>query len=326
MRTKLLKIGLVVLTLVFLAVGGMFAYRFYVPNSASFTFLPSSDRVELIPWISLEFSDETFFKNWHEHSFSGKSGYKIELNESGEAFLRASSQGTSSVLLRQVNIPSSERPFLSWEWKVARFPSNKKNQKLGTKSDNDFSIRVYAIFGGGLPFNSEVIQYVWDDHFPEGTFASGAFSGKTKIFVIQSGSAQPASGWVSEKRDLALDYKELFGKPLKGNFAVVGVMSDSDNTGSQTEAYIRRLQIQKPKDITLFSDSGIQTQSQSGNPIAQLFGTVRNGVQNGVQGGIKTGFKWFETLRTRRNAPLFPQTFFNTGKNQLIKSKANHHN
>ena len=256
----------------------------------------SSEQVALVPWLRLEFNEPTFFKDWNEHEFNGKSDYKIELDEGAEPFLHASSQATSSVLLRQVHVQSSERPFLTWEWKAKQFPSNKKSQKLGAKSDNDFSARVYAIFGGGLPFNSEVIQYVWDDHFPEGTFVSGPFSGKTKIFVIQNGKT---SDWVREKRDLAADYRELFGKPLKANLAVIGVMSDSDNTHTQSEAYFRRFEIQKPEHLELLEGSVPVSGKQSGNPMAQLFGTVRNGVQNGVQNGIKTSSKWFETLRNQ---------------------------
>ena len=280
-----------------LSFAGIFAYRFYFQSSTFFTSISSSDRVELIPWTRLEFNEATFFKDWNEHEFNGKSNYQVELDENGEAFLHASSQKTSSVLLRQASAPLSERPFLTWEWKVGRFPSNRKNQKLGAKSDNDFSARVYAIFGGGLPFNSEVIQYVWDDHFPEGTFASGAFSGKTKIFVNQNGNPKSTSEWVSEKRDLARDYRELFGRPFKGNLAVVGFMSDSDNTGSQSEALIRRLQIQKPKDLSLLEATGSEAQGQSGNLVTQLFGTVRSGIQNGVQTGVKTSSRWFEVMR-----------------------------
>ncbi len=299
MRTQLLRIGLIVFCFVFLSAAGIFVYRFYFQNPVSFTSVSSSDQVALISWIRLEFNDSTFFKDWNEHVFHGKSDYQIEFDEHGEAFLHASSETASSVLLRQVSAPSSERPFLTWEWKVTRFPSNKKNQKLGAKSNNDFPARVYAIFGGGLPFNSEVIQYVWDEHFPEGTFASGAFSAKTKIFVIQNGKMNPDSGWISEKRDLAMDYRELFGKTLKGNLAVVGVMSDSDNTGTQSEAYIRRLEIQKPKDIALLQTAGFESKKKNINPIFQLFQGVRNGVQGGVQNGIKTSSKWFETLRNQ---------------------------
>ena len=299
MRTQLLRIGLIAFCLVFLSAAGIFVFRRYFQNQTSFTSLSSSEQVAVIPWIHLEFNDSTFFKDWHEHAFHEKSNYQIEFNEHGEAFLHASSETASSVLLRQVNVPSSERPFLTWEWKVMRFPSNKKNQKLGAKSDNDFSARVYAIFGGGLPFNSEVIQYVWDDHFPEGTFASGAFSAKTKIFVVQSRKMNPGSGWISEKRDLAMDYRELFGKPLKGNLAVIGVMSDSDNTGTQSEAYLRRLEIQKPKDIALLQTAGFESKKKNNNPIFQLFQGVRNGVQGGVQNGIKISSKWFETLRNQ---------------------------
>lgn len=295
--TRISSVVLIVFCILFLSAVGFSAHWFYFRSTASYTFVSSSEQVELIPVIRLEFNEATFFKDWNEHSFSGKSDYKIQLDENGEEYLHASSKAASSVLLRQVSVPMSERPFLTWEWKTAQFPLGKKNQRLGAKSDNDFAMRVYAIFGGGLPFNSEVIQYVWDEHFPEGTFAIGAFSGKSRVFVVQSGKAQTTSGWVSEKRDLALDYRELFGKPFKGNLAAIGIMSDSDNTGTQSEAFVRRLEIQKPRDITLLESAGFGKDVQKGNFIVQIFETVRNGIQNGVQNSVRTGFRWFETLR-----------------------------
>jgi hypothetical protein len=275
---------------------GVFVYRQTYIRNQMFEPFPSSDQIALIPWIRLELNEATFHKDWNEHVFHGETQYALERDEHGEIFLKASSKGTSSVLFREVNAKSSDRPFLTWEWKALQFPSNKKNETLAAKSDNDFAARVYVVFGGGLPINSNIIQYVWDDYFPERTFGESPFFAKTKILVVQSGKNESGE-WVRERRDLIMDYKRLFGKFPKANLVAIGLMSDSDNTQTASEAYFRRLEIQKPEDATLLPPLG----KRNGNPVLQFFGTVRNGIQSGFKNGVKTSSTWVQSLKNFRN-------------------------
>lgn len=174
---------------------------------------------------------------WREHAFQHRTTYQV-VNDS----LHASSKGTSSMLFQEVKINLSERPFLVWDWKAVQFPSNKKGEGLTGKSDNDFAGRVYAIFKGRTPV-ADVIQYVWDDHFPEGTASDSPFLKNVRILVVRSGKSDE---WVSEKRDLLEDYRKLFGRNPRWPLSAVGVMSDSDNTKTQSEIYYRNLSIKKP--------------------------------------------------------------------------------
>ncbi|MBI1977981.1 MAG: DUF3047 domain-containing protein [Candidatus Omnitrophica bacterium] len=212
------------------------------PSSPISDALPAD--VILEPFFKIEFNEAQFFQEWKEHVFHGRTSYQIEVGETGEKWLHATSQGTSSLLYKEVEAKSVKRPFLSWEWKVVQFPSNKENKNLAAKRDNDFAARVYVLFKGRTTLMSDVIQYVWDDHFPEGAHATSPFSPKTKFIVIQSGST---SGWVTEKRDLVRDYQMLFGKRPKGEVMAVGIMSDSDNTQTTSQAYFRNFLIEKPQ-------------------------------------------------------------------------------
>ncbi len=203
------------------------------------------DQISLLPLISFEFKEP--LEKWEEHIFNKRTLYKVETDESQGNFLHAVSAGTSSVLFKVVNVKLSERPFLTWEWRAIQFPSNKKNEVLAAKPDNDFAARVYVAFKGRTPFSSDVIQYVWDDHFPEGAYVTSPYSRKVKVFVVQSGETNPQGEWVPEKRDLVKDYEMLYGKTPHGNLYAVGIMSDSDNTGTASEAGYRRLSVAKPK-------------------------------------------------------------------------------
>ncbi|MBI4358462.1 MAG: DUF3047 domain-containing protein [Candidatus Omnitrophica bacterium] len=226
-----------------------------------------SDQVSMLPLLDLKFEKQSLFKDWQEHVFHEKTLYQIETSN-GEDALHALSQGTSSLLFKEVHIKLSDRPFLTWEWNAIRFPKNKQNKILAAKSDNDYAARVYVAFKGGgsflkeqasflkgriplmkerAPFLADVIQYVWDDHFPEGTYQSSPYSRKTKIFVVRSGKINGSQGWVREKRDLVKDYEVLFRKAPRGDVIAVGIMSDSDNTGTEAEAFYKNLTIEKPR-------------------------------------------------------------------------------
>ncbi len=223
-----------------------FAY-FWLSHPKTFVSVHLPEQISFQPLMNLEFKDPSFFSEWREHVFHNKTVYKIETIENNEKVLHALSHAASSAFFKEVNISSSERPFLIWEWKAVRFPSNKQNKVLAAKSDNDYVGRIYVAFRGRTPFLSDVIQYVWDDHFPVGTTGGSPFARNNKVFVVQSGSATPPDGWAVEKRDLVADYQKLFGKAPHGNVMVIGLMSDSDNTGTESEIYFRRLSLQKPK-------------------------------------------------------------------------------
>ena len=234
--------------LVFALLTGLCFYLYFYEwqrHPKSSVSIPLPGQVALYPLVTIQFNDSSFFREWKEHVFNGKTSYRIEMIENSEKVLHATSHGTSSVLFKQVDVSLSKRPFLTWEWKAASFPSKKQDKVLAARSDNDFVARIYIAFRGRIPLSSDVIQYVWDDHFPVGTSASSPFARSNKVLVIRSGQTPPSESWVAEKRDLVADYQKLFGKNPHGNVMAIGLMSDSDNTGTESEAYFRRLSIQK---------------------------------------------------------------------------------
>lgn len=195
------------------------------------------------PLLHFAFRSPADVDEWQERSFLKHTSYQIAKAEGGEPALRAYSQRGSSGLYQKIGVEIAKRPFLSWEWKVVQFPSNKQNKVFASKKDNDFGARVYAIVKKKRSPLFDVIQYVWDDHFPEGTYTTSPFSRNTRILVVQSGPANAPGPWVSEVRDVFEDYKMLFGKTPQGDLAAVGLMSDSDNTKTKSEAYYRQFSI-----------------------------------------------------------------------------------
>lgn len=250
-RNRFGKWALVLFSLVGLSLFGFGVFRYFV--AGPFGLHAPGHLVEapsLPPRISFQFDEQVFFSEWKQHIFHERTTYQIETGPENERILHAISQGSSSGYFRELDLDLSQRPFLSWEWRAIQFPSNKKNEALAAKLDNDFAARVYAIFKGRTPLTSYVIQYVWDDHFPEGTYVESPYSKRVKILVVQSGHMESPDAWVGEKRDLVGDYEMLFGKRPRGNLLAIGLMSDADNTGTAAEAFYRRFVIERTqKDV-----------------------------------------------------------------------------
>ncbi len=230
--------------------------------------------------------------SWRLHEFKGKTDYQIEAGPEGKV-LHALGKASSSALFKEnLEIQMTEKPFLVWKWKVSQFPAGKTHTALGDRAENDFSGRVYAIFKGRMAFSHEVIQYIWDDQFPEGTAADGFSIGniKVKMMVIQSGAA-PAEGdgWVEERRDLNADFEKAFGKaPEDRHLKGFGLMTDADNTNSVAEAWF------SPFTVEIAAPASARTKRKSGFDPVGMFEETSGKVTDGFKAG---GRKMARTLK-----------------------------
>lgn len=226
-------------------------YKAFWATRPPVSLLPSSppDDVETVFQLvsELGFGSSKDLNDWRESSFVGYSKYSLETDEEGGTFLKASSKDTCSGIFKEIKVPMKYRPFLSWEWRVTKFPSNKKDgTSLTEKSDCDFGARVCAVFAGDTPFSSHYLYYVWDDRFKEGTHASSSGSLKrTNILVVEDSAGGDGSGWVFERRDVIKDYRKLFGTYPKQAFSFVGILTDSDGTHTDSAAEFRNVRIYK---------------------------------------------------------------------------------
>lgn len=185
---------------------------------------------------------------WEEKIFKGKTEYRIEAEEGGGSYLRASSRAASSGLYMKTKHQVTPGVTLSWDWKAGEFPKKNKPGKLADRTQDDFTARVYVLFPGATFFTSTVIEYLWDESLPEGTFASSPFSGRVKLFVIQNGvPTREDGGWAHEERDLYEDYTALFEQKPERPLKAILIMSDSDNTRSVSSTSFRNFELKSKK-------------------------------------------------------------------------------
>ena len=188
---------------------------------------------------------------WTFSSFKKPTQYKI-VRDGNRTVLKASANSSASGLIYKVGVDLSVRPYLTWRWKVPALIESADNTR---KSKEDSPVRLVVAFKGdkaSLPFEERLfadqfklftrrelpyatLMYIWENRLAEGTVLANPHTTRIKMIVAETGP-QRVGKWYSETRNVYEDYKRAFGEeppPVKW----VAVMTDTDNTGSEVDAY-----------------------------------------------------------------------------------------
>ena len=177
--------------------------------------------------------------------------YQVVQEGDRPAALRATADRSASLFVAALK-PSQRTPMtLSWEWKTDALIAGADNRD---KDREDAPLRVLVAFDGDvaalpdaerkrfsraknlarreLPY--AVLMYIWTDHVPVGTLISSAHTSQVKMLAVSSGAGE-LGRWQSVRRNLDDDYRKAYGAE-PGPVLAVGVMTDTDNTGSTAQA------------------------------------------------------------------------------------------
>ncbi|WP_417618267.1 DUF3047 domain-containing protein [Oceanisphaera sp.] len=186
-----------------------------------------------VPVAALAFSPADML-GWEPKSFAGETDYRLVFDPRLQRqVVRASSQGAASGLFYEQRIDLDDTPWLSWRWRVERFPAVVDER---TRAGDDFAVRVYVVVRDGWTrLSSKAISYVWAQQAPVGQRWENPFAGdKAMMLVLRN--PQDGDGWVSEKRNLKADLRRLFGKDFR-YIEAVAIMTDADNSKGSAIGY-----------------------------------------------------------------------------------------
>ncbi len=209
-----------------------------------------------------------------------KTEYKI-IHEEGTPILQAQAESSASGLLQEVSIDPIVKRYISWRWKAPQLIASADNSRGsaddspvrvviafdGDKKKFDFEDRAMAdmvrLFSGReMPYAT--LMYIWENKLPVGTVLENAHSSRARMIVAESGSARLGQ-WLTMTRNVLEDYRKAFDEE-PGKIISVGVMTDTNSTGSKVMAYYG--------DI-LFSNSLTSSISAGGFGGALTQGAVR---------------------------------------------------
>ncbi|WP_242520752.1 DUF3047 domain-containing protein [Halomonas litopenaei] len=176
--------------------------------------------------------------SWPTRSFEGETAYRVTALEGTQALeARARGQASAKYLEREIDL--KETPYLRWCWRVSGVYANVNER---SKAGDDYPARVYVARKTGLlPWQVESVNYVWSSNQPRGNSWPNAFTDRAILLALQGGD-EKVGQWVAEVRDVAADYRRLFGTQ-PDSIDGLALMSDGDNAGGDATAWFTGLEM-----------------------------------------------------------------------------------
>jgi hypothetical protein len=193
-----------------------------------------------------------FGPGWREHwkeerLFTRPTIYRV-VTDSGLPVLHASSQKAHAGLVRRIDLAAPESARLRWSWKVRRSLDAAPDER--SRAGDDFAARVFVVFETSFfPLRTRAINYVWASREPAGAMFPSPYTANVAMCVVRSGDAD-AGRWCAESRDVLADYRRFFGRSPE-KISAVAVLVDTDNTGSEAEAWFADLRLETSPPPTL---------------------------------------------------------------------------
>ena len=84
-------------------------------------------------------------------------------------------------------------------------------------------------------FPYALLIYIWENRAPVGAVIENLNTSRIRMIVVDSGKGN-VGAWREHRRNVYEDYKRAFGEDPP-RVRSIGIMTDSDNTGGDVEAY-----------------------------------------------------------------------------------------
>ena len=171
---------------------------------------------------------------WERKVFKGETTYAFVYDPAKKAtVLQAESSAAASGHFRKLVVDLTKTPFLNWSWKVS---DPLVGIEENTKEGDDFSARIYVVIERGImSMNSLSVNYVWASQHPASSTWSSPYTKRVRLLAMDSGTTALKT-WVSHKRNVRDDLKDLFGEDIT-SIDAVALMTDTDNSGGHARAY-----------------------------------------------------------------------------------------
>jgi len=184
-------------------------------------------------------------------SFKSNTDY-MTVVEDGAVVVRATAHNSASLLGVQTDFDPHHFPLLSWRWKVVQgIPA----ANSADQAKEDAPVRVMVAFAGdtsklafkerfaasaaqtisGQPLPYATLMYIWGSKVALDSITVSSRSSRVRMLAVAVDD-QGIGKWQTYKRNLVEDFKRAFGEE-PGNVTSIQIMTDTDNTGADAQAY-----------------------------------------------------------------------------------------
>lgn len=216
------------------------------------------DPIGLTPWAQASLP-QFDAKPWHHLTLPGKRVTQFDaVQVDGRTALSAAADTSASMVRRQLHVAPADLGRLRFSWKV---PALIPNADMAKRDTDDAPVRLVLAFEGdrtafstrnamlselaraltGEPMPYATLMYVWCNERAPGTVLHNPRTDRIRKIVVESGA--PGLGrWQDYERDVRADFLQAFGEE-PGALVAVALMTDSDNTGTRTQAWYGPLEL-----------------------------------------------------------------------------------
>ncbi|CAN7406777.1 DUF3047 domain-containing protein [Pseudorhodoferax sp. LjRoot39] len=200
-------------------------------------------------------------KPWQRLPLPGKRETQFDpVRADGRAALAVTADASASMVRRQVHVPADALGQLSFSWKV---PALIAGADMAARDADDAPVRLVLAFEGdrsrfsaknamlselaraltGEEMPYATLMYVWCNSRAPGSVIMNPRTDRIRKIVVESGS-DGLGQWRDYERDVRADFVRAFGEE-PGALVAVGIMTDSDNTGSHVRAWYGPLNLHR---------------------------------------------------------------------------------
>lgn len=178
----------------------------------------------------------SFFSAWTIKKWAGVVNLAFR-NDAAGPFLDLNSDSSSWLFIRKMPVELIKTPVITWRWKTAALPPGADGR---VKDLDDQAALLYIVFPGKgflSAMETRVLGYSWETVPSRGTTYTSTKNKDTRFIVLRS-SKDPLDTWQTESRDVALDFKALFGEEPPAAPKAIAFQIDSDDTRALAKSAI----------------------------------------------------------------------------------------
>ena len=193
------------------------------------------------------------FEQWQHYPLPGKTATDFSLVElDGRRVMSASANASASMLRQPLRLEPNHLGGLHFSWLV---PQLIEQADMAVRQTDDSPVRVVLAFDGdrsrfsmknamlselsltitGEPLPYATLMYVWCNTRPAGTVIINPRTDRIRKLVVESGP-DGLNRWLNYDRNIRADFEKAFGEQ-PGALVGLGIMTDTDNTQTQTRAW-----------------------------------------------------------------------------------------
>ena len=197
--------------------------------------------------------------HWEPVRFPGKKFTSFTLGRhQSRASLQADAMSSASMLRQKVRVEPDQLGRLKFAWHV---PELIAGADMGLRDADDSPVRVVLAFEGdrskfsprnamlselahvltGEEMPYATLMYVWCNQRAVDSVIVNPRTDRIQKIVVESGRAHLRQ-WMEYERDVRADYQKAFGE-APGALVAIGLMTDSDNTRTTTQAWYGDIQL-----------------------------------------------------------------------------------